>query len=83
MRLRCDYALLPIARRRRADLDSLIVTHDGENATMKEAGPSDSQEYPCLVRVTNGKGVKFSTKARTLTLLNQDFCADRCLLLSI
>jgi len=40
------------------------VTHDGEDSAMKhEDGSSDSREYPCLVRVTDGKSYKFSTKA--------------------
>lgn len=73
----CDCTPLPIARRRHADLDSLIVTHDGDDATMKEAGPSDTQEYPCLVRVTNGKGVKFSTKARSSAFSHRGLCTNK------
>jgi hypothetical protein len=39
------------------------VTHDGEDTTMKEGdGDDQSREYPCIVRVTDGKKVKFSTK---------------------
>ncbi|KAI0347617.1 signal recognition particle, SRP9/SRP14 subunit [Trametopsis cervina] len=38
------------------------LTHDGEDAS-KSSGPADdSREYPCLVRVTNGKEVNFSTR---------------------
>ncbi|KAI0066545.1 signal recognition particle, SRP9/SRP14 subunit [Artomyces pyxidatus] len=36
------------------------LTHDGEDADM---GASDeTTEYPCLIRVTNGKDVKLSTR---------------------
>lgn len=39
------------------------MTHDGDDATMKfEEGFSDTREYPCLVRATDGKSVKFSTR---------------------
>ncbi|EPQ60176.1 signal recognition particle, SRP9/SRP14 subunit [Gloeophyllum trabeum ATCC 11539] len=38
------------------------LTHDGEDATMGEAGAvGDDREYPCLVRVTNGDQT-FSTR---------------------
>ena len=41
-----------------------LVTHDGEDAAMKheDEGAEDTREYPCLLRVTNGKDTKFSTK---------------------
>ncbi|KAF8274341.1 signal recognition particle, SRP9/SRP14 subunit [Lactarius quietus] len=35
------------------------LTHDGDDATMDSA--DDSREYPCLVRVTDGKETQFST----------------------
>lgn len=39
----------------------LSVTYD--HAAMKhEGGDEDIREYPCLVRVTDGKEVKFSTR---------------------
>ncbi|PPQ89979.1 hypothetical protein CVT25_009619 [Psilocybe cyanescens] len=39
------------------------LIHDGEDSTMKhEDGASDTREYPCLVRVTDGKSTRFSTK---------------------
>lgn len=39
------------------------MTHDGDDATMKiEEGASDTREYPCLVRATDGKSAKFSTR---------------------
>ncbi|KAF8636858.1 hypothetical protein AX17_003216 [Amanita inopinata Kibby_2008] len=39
------------------------LRHDGEDVTMlHEEGAADSREYPCLVRVTDGKEAKFSTK---------------------
>lgn len=34
----------------------VAVTHDGD------AGEDESREYPCLVRVTNGKETGFSTR---------------------
>ena len=45
-------------------LQTLIVTivaHDGEDATMDDAEPDSEKEYPCLIRVTDGKKAKFST----------------------
>ena len=42
----------------------MIVTRDGEDAAMKledEASGEDTREYPCLLRVTDGKNTKFST----------------------
>ncbi|KAG0697732.1 signal recognition particle, SRP9/SRP14 subunit [Suillus ampliporus] len=39
------------------------LTHDGDDTVMKEEDGSDgSKEYPCIVRVTDGKKTKFSTK---------------------
>ena len=39
------------------------VTYDGGDSSMSPADPSDdTNEYPCLVRVTNGKEVNFSTR---------------------
>ncbi|KAH8094745.1 signal recognition particle SRP9/SRP14 subunit [Cristinia sonorae] len=38
------------------------LTHDGEDATMDAGDANDSTEYPCLVRVTDGKELKLSTK---------------------
>jgi len=44
----------------------LPVLHDGEDAAMKiEDGASDTREYSCLLRVTDGKSTKFSTKVST------------------
>ncbi|KAG9313829.1 hypothetical protein JVU11DRAFT_4594 [Chiua virens] len=40
---------------------SCVVTHDGEDATMGDASPNSSKEYPCLIRVTDGKNAQFST----------------------
>ncbi|KAF8131470.1 signal recognition particle, SRP9/SRP14 subunit [Boletus edulis] len=37
------------------------LTHDGEDATMDDAHPDSKKEYPCLIRVTNGKHTNFST----------------------
>ena len=43
------------------------MTHDGDDATMKfEEGVSDTREYPCLVRATDGKSAKFSTRVKSL-----------------
>ncbi|KAJ8581265.1 signal recognition particle SRP9/SRP14 subunit [Rhizopogon salebrosus TDB-379] len=39
------------------------LIHDGKDTTMKEGdGDDQSREYPCIVRVTDGKKAKFSTK---------------------
>ncbi|PFH48103.1 hypothetical protein AMATHDRAFT_76885 [Amanita thiersii Skay4041] len=39
------------------------LTHDGEDVAMKHDDEAeDNREYPCLVRVTDGRGAKFSTK---------------------
>ncbi|KAI9511868.1 signal recognition particle, SRP9/SRP14 subunit [Russula earlei] len=35
------------------------LTHDGDDVTMDSA--DDSREYPCIIRVTDGKEAKFST----------------------
>ena len=40
------------------------MTHDGQDATMSSA-EDETKEYPCLVRVTNGKELNFSTKVRS------------------
>ncbi|KAF8971812.1 signal recognition particle, SRP9/SRP14 subunit [Flammula alnicola] len=45
------------------------LIHDGEDAIMREEGASDIQEYPCLVRVTDGKSTKFSAKVEPGELL--------------
>ncbi|KDR85982.1 hypothetical protein GALMADRAFT_397356 [Galerina marginata CBS 339.88] len=46
------------------------LTHDGEDAAMKhEESTSDTRKYPCLVRVTDGKSTKFSTKVESSELL--------------
>ncbi|KAF9562247.1 signal recognition particle, SRP9/SRP14 subunit, partial [Agrocybe pediades] len=46
------------------------LTYDGEDTTMKvEEGSSDPREYPCLVRVTDGKKHKFSTKVDSSELI--------------
>ncbi|KAI0931658.1 hypothetical protein AcW2_000498 [Taiwanofungus camphoratus] len=37
------------------------LTHDGENIQMSSQG-DETKEYSCLVRVTNGKEAKFSTR---------------------
>ncbi|KAJ7292635.1 signal recognition particle, SRP9/SRP14 subunit [Mycena rebaudengoi] len=38
------------------------LVHDGEDVSMAQAsGADDTREYPCLVRVTDGGAVKFST----------------------
>ncbi|KAF8547846.1 signal recognition particle, SRP9/SRP14 subunit [Imleria badia] len=37
------------------------LTHDGEDATMDDADPDGEKEYPCLIRVTDGKKANFST----------------------
>ncbi|KIP03908.1 hypothetical protein PHLGIDRAFT_94205 [Phlebiopsis gigantea 11061_1 CR5-6] len=39
------------------------LTYDGGDTSMPAADPSDdTSEYPCLVRVTNGKEINFSTR---------------------
>ncbi|CAK5280788.1 unnamed protein product [Mycena citricolor] len=45
------------------------LRHDGENATMAEGSTAedDSQEYPCLLRVTDGT-IKFSTRVQSTEL---------------
>ncbi|KAG2106966.1 signal recognition particle, SRP9/SRP14 subunit [Suillus discolor] len=45
------------------------LTHDGDDTVMKEEDGSDgSREYPCIVRVTDGKKAKFSTKILSVDL---------------
>ncbi|EGO05387.1 hypothetical protein SERLA73DRAFT_174525 [Serpula lacrymans var. lacrymans S7.3] len=43
------------------------LTHDGEDATMNDA--DGTREYPCLVRATDGKKVKFSTQVESKDLM--------------
>ncbi|KAF8346143.1 signal recognition particle, SRP9/SRP14 subunit [Amanita rubescens] len=39
------------------------LIHDGEDATVKhEDGAEDTREYPCYIRVMDGKQVRFSTR---------------------
>ncbi|PPR02723.1 hypothetical protein CVT26_009434 [Gymnopilus dilepis] len=53
------------------------LTHDGEDAAMKleDEGPTDTREYACLLRVTDGKSTKFSTvvKADELPKFNAHY----------
>lgn len=42
----------------------MLVTHDGKDTITSSDPGSDIHEYPCLVRVTNGKQVNFSTRVR-------------------
>jgi hypothetical protein len=42
-----------------------LVTHDGNDALMGDA--EKSREYPCLLRATNGKEIKFSTQVRSVS----------------
>ncbi|KAH6911062.1 signal recognition particle 14kD protein-domain-containing protein [Coprinopsis sp. MPI-PUGE-AT-0042] len=46
------------------------LTRDGDDAAMKheEDGSDDTREYPCLLRVTDGKNTKFSTMVTTADL---------------
>ncbi|KAK0500885.1 signal recognition particle, SRP9/SRP14 subunit [Armillaria luteobubalina] len=45
------------------------LTHDGEDTAMKhEEGEADVREYPCLVRLSDGGEIKFSTQVRALQL---------------
>jgi hypothetical protein len=47
----------------KTDSGVYAVIHDGKDTTMKEGdGDDQSREYPCIVRVTDGKKAKFSTK---------------------
>ena len=39
------------------------VTHDGNDVTMD--AEDDTREYPCIIRLTDGKDVKLSTHVRT------------------
>ncbi|KAF8902241.1 hypothetical protein CPB84DRAFT_1746735 [Gymnopilus junonius] len=62
-----------------------VVTHDGEDAAMKheDEDATDTREYPCLLRVTDGKSTKFSTLVRvdecrnsTPTMATSQNCDD-------
>ena len=44
------------------------VTHDGNDVTMD--AEDDTREYPCIIRVTDGKDVTLSTHVRTFILMN-------------
>ncbi|KAG6333808.1 hypothetical protein ID866_5278 [Astraeus odoratus] len=44
------------------------LTHDGEDAVMDE-GDQSNKEYPCLVRVTDGKKIHFSTHVQPADLM--------------
>ena len=49
------------------------MTRDGDDATMKfEEGSTDTREYPCLVRATDGKSAKFSTRVKSFSFHSQD-----------
>lgn len=54
-----------------ADFDTLsmtlTVTHDGEDAEMSIPEEDSKKEYPCLIRVTDGKHTQFSTKVRRVS----------------
>ena len=59
----------------------ILVTHDGEDASMKHEGDAeDAREYPCYVRVMDGKDVRFSTKVRKSTLIHIHLPYQRFLL---
>jgi signal recognition particle subunit SRP14 len=46
------------------------LTHDGEDAAMgHDDGTSNTREYPCLVRVTDGGSSRFSTRVESGELL--------------
>lgn len=45
--------------------DRIEVTRDDEGALTSLSSAGGDNEYPCLVRVTNGKDVNFSTRVRT------------------
>lgn len=48
------------------------VTYDGEDTTKQSIEDvTDTKEYPCIVRATNGKEVKLSTRVRPYVL-----CSD-------
>ncbi|EIM92874.1 signal recognition particle SRP9/SRP14 subunit [Stereum hirsutum FP-91666 SS1] len=42
------------------------LTHDGEDATMHSV--DEDKEYPCLIRLTNGKDVNYSTHISSTSL---------------
>ncbi|KAG2337610.1 signal recognition particle, SRP9/SRP14 subunit [Suillus weaverae] len=45
------------------------LTHNGDDTVMKEEHESDEiREYPCIVRVTDGKKAAFSTKILSIDL---------------
>ncbi|KAF7330112.1 Signal recognition particle protein [Mycena sanguinolenta] len=44
------------------------LIHDGEDISMATASLDDDREYPCLVRVTDGGKVKFSTRVNSSEL---------------
>jgi signal recognition particle subunit SRP14 len=47
------------------------VTHDGDDATM-DVG-DDTREYPCIIRVTDGEDVTFSTHVRTFRRIHRHY----------
>lgn len=51
---------------------SIWLTHkrDDASAIKREDGEEDISEYPCLVRVTDGKEAGFSTRVGVSLLLN-------------
>ncbi|KAJ6520536.1 signal recognition particle, SRP9/SRP14 subunit [Mycena sanguinolenta] len=55
------------------------LLHDGEDVSMAAASADDDHEYPCLVRVTDGGKIKFSTTVNSSEL--QKFHAAYGLLL--
>jgi len=53
------------------------VTYDGDDTVMKEGdGDDETREYPCIVRVTDGKKAKFSTKVHKTSLQGQHHTYD-------
>ena len=44
---------------------------------MTSTDEADTKEYPCLVRVTDGKELNLSTRVRALACEDDD-CAKRC-----
>lgn len=48
-----------------------VVLYDGEDVKMKHEGEGllDSGEYACLIRASDGKGTKFSTKVNRRSLI--------------
>jgi len=43
-----------------------VVTRDGEDATMDDEDPESEKEYPCLIRITDGKKANLSTHVSPL-----------------